>query len=142
VLCQRVRIRPKVEFMLISRTQAETVQSAIERRMVETMVSGPLRSSSSAGPVRRASAVGTGLFLVTSSGASDGAGNGFGGVATDPAPALQPVSERRRKKSSGRVTPIKTAGGREHQEQVLALMAAVGPMLWFGHAALVWLKVV
>jgi hypothetical protein len=45
-------------------------------------------------------------------------------------------------KGPGRVIPIGEPRRVAHQERWLGLMAAAAPLLWFGHAAWVWLKVV
>ena len=41
---------------------------------------------------------------------------------------------------SGQVIPFKVPSSQKEHEQLLGLMAALGPLLWFGHEFLVWLK--
>ena len=132
--------------MLLPRKDAESVENAIERRLVETMVSGGVRPFHNAGPVRKANPAGTGLFLVKP------AMDRRAGEMSSRAEKVKALRSGRLKanadrlaeegKRPGRVIPMALSEKQARQDRLLGLMAALGPMLWFGHAALVWFKMV
>ncbi len=132
--------------MLLPRKHVESHENAIERRLVETLVSGGVRPFHRAGSVRKSSAMGTGLFLVKP--AMAGARMEFTSHSEQlfaaRAASARPNADRLAKQRGGPAQVIRMPDREKQarQETVLGWMAALGPMLWLGHAALVWLKVV
>lgn len=130
---------------MLPRKDFDRVERLIERRLTETLVAaGGVRAVDPARPMR--TAAGTGLFLVK---------RGVTGAAqeTDSRAAQQQQLRgaeeradsklaRKNRRRPSRIVAVGRAHEQTRHERLLASMAGLAPLLWFGHAALVWLKVV
>jgi hypothetical protein len=132
--------------MLRPSKDEEQVENAIQRRLVETMVSGGVRPFHPIRPVRKANPGGTGLFLVKPARPRENprTPNPMDQGEAARMARLRAHAERYAHPEKGpvRVMPAQLRENEAGQERLLGLMAALGPLLWFGHAALVWLKLV
>jgi hypothetical protein len=130
--------------MLLPRKDEQTVENAIERRLVETMVSGGVRPFRDAAPVRKASPAGTGLFLVKPGMAKMETPTRLEKTEAARGTKLRGTSDRQAqgRKEPSRVLQMPVPPNQVREQRLLGVTAALGPLLWFGHAVLVWLKVV
>ncbi len=132
--------------MLVPHKEAVTLQSAIERRLVETTVSGITRPIQTCGPKQKTAGEGKGLFLVK---AAVPAGD------REIVPQAGKIRNLRRRNPLGlceslvenagrprRILPMPVPACKVRQDRLIVVMAALGPLLGIGHAVLVWLKAV
>ena len=131
--------------MMLPRKQVETVEHAIERRLVQTMVADGVRPLEPVRPVRKASAARTGLFLVKPVSA-EAKLDKVGLIQKLKAVRMEEAQAKERVRPGGkgpcRVIAMPDYQKQAEQERWMGLMAGVGPILWLCHATLVWLKVV
>jgi hypothetical protein len=132
--------------MLLPRKNAETDENAIERRLVETTASGTVLPFHPVPPARTVSDARAGLFLVKR-GAAAGKTETLSGREQNR--LVRRASLRRASRSGTRagvepcrVIAIRIPARKARREKLLGLMAALGPLLGLGHAALVWLRIV
>lgn len=145
VLFRQAEERPRLEAMLVSRRHAERYINTIEARLLQAISAGGGRSLPRVAPKRKANAAGSGLFLLRkpTAGAEMTSSNHSVQIA-DASPARQQIASERLGQAQYRRAEVVLMPDREknaRQQQILGLMAAMGPLVWMGHAGLVWLKV-
>ena len=132
--------------MLLPRKDAQNDQNAIDRRLVETLVSGGVRPFRREAPGRRAQVAGTGLFLVKPAMARVGMETTTQSekMFLPPVATLRanPARVAQRRGGPAQVIRMPQKDKQARQERILGWMAAAGPLLWLSHALLVWLKIV
>ena len=128
--------------MMLPRRDDQSVQDAINARLRVVQVGGPGQLVRAAKPMLRP-ANAAALFLMKPEVLMK-PGATFPGGLTPRSRTEDGFGERdgQRAKNSDRVLLGKAARLQKRDEWVLGAMAALGPVLWLGHALLAWLRVV
>ena len=119
--------------MISPRRDVQRVQDAIDVQMRIAAVSGAQRRMRT--PARIGAAAPPALFLVKSGATFPGQ------VPVSGHASKKEEKQKESERAAGRVIPFKMPSSQKEHEQLLGLMAALGPVLWFVHELFVWLKV-
>jgi hypothetical protein len=128
--------------MMLPRRDDQSVQDAINARLSVVQVGGPAQLVRSAKPLLRPANAAALFLLKPEVLMKPGAGFPGGLPSKDKTEAGFGEREGQRATNSDRAVVGKAARLQKREEWVLGAMAALGPVLWLGHALLVWLRVV